>query len=257
MLKWFFYLLHTSYYLLIVLYVPTKAFVVNHPALCYISLSPYSTHAMPNPIVPTWKHEWSDPSFRRQTVITIPFLLIVLFTLARFLDIVEARPGVVLPDPILRFFTPRDVTWLTFGLIYVGIIVGVGYLIRHPRYLLLALQSYMVMVVLRIIAMFLLPLEPPLTMIPLADPFVEYFGTGALLTKDLFFSGHTSTLFILFLSTPDRRVKSIFLICTVTVALCVLLQHVHYSIDVFAAPVFGYAAYRIVLQVRKDLQSAP
>jgi hypothetical protein len=99
--------------------------------------------------------------------------------------------------------------------------------------------------------MYLVPLNPPPGMIPLGDPFVEYFGTGRLLTKDLFFSGHTATIFLFYLvSDPARRgLKIIFLICTVLVAVFVLLQHVHYTIDVASAPFFTFSAYKITLKL--------
>ena len=231
--------------------------VVNQPLLCYIHL-PHIIHlsVMSIPIVAVWKKEWNDPSFRRQTLITMPVLLAVLFTLARFLEFAEQRAGATLPDPVLVLFTPIDVTWLTFGLIYVGLVVGIGYLLRRPRYLLLAIQSYVVMVLFRIVAMYLLPLDPPASLIPLADPLVEYFGTGKVLTKDLFFSGHTATLFILFLAAPGRWVKAVFLTCTISVAVCVLVQHVHYSIDVFAGPVFAFTAYQLVMRFRRDLPAS-
>jgi hypothetical protein len=184
--------------------------------------------------------------FRIQSAVTLPVLVLVLALLARFLERNEARQGVVLADPLLALFQPHDVTWLTFGLIYIGLIAAIVYLLRHPAILLVAMQAYALMVVFRIIAMSLVPLEPPPTMLPLNDPLVEVFGTGRLLTKDLFFSGHTSTLFLLFLVTPPGRLKSIFLACTVLVACCVLLQHVHYGIDVFVAPFVAYASVRIV-----------
>ena len=94
--------------------------------------------------------------------------------------------------------------------------------------------------------MYLLPLEPPVKMIILNDPFVEFFGTGQTLTKDLFFSGHTATLFILFLVSEKKIIKTVFLISTIAVAISVLLQHVHYTIDVFAAVFFTYACYKLL-----------
>jgi membrane-anchored protein YejM (alkaline phosphatase superfamily) len=119
--------------------------------------------------------------------------------------------------------------------------------------LLLALQGYLVMVVIRTAAMYLLPLDPPPLLIPLKDPFVQYFGSGEVPTKDLFFSGHTATLFLLFLTVHGRYVKSLFLLSTIGVAVCVVLQHVHYTIDVFSAPFFSYAAYRIVAVLRNKI----
>jgi hypothetical protein len=179
-------------------------------------------------------------------MITLPLLVVVLSVLARFLEHNESRQGVVLSDPVLALFSPHDLTWLTFGIIYAGLIAAIVYLLRHPATLLVAMQAYALMVVFRIIAMSLLPLEPPPTMLPLNDPLVEVFGTGRLLTKDLFFSGHTSTLFLLFLVTPRGVLKGVFLASTVVVACCVLAQHVHYSVDVFVAPFVAYASVRIV-----------
>ncbi len=159
----------------------------------------------------------------------------------------ETRNGVVLPDPVLVLFKPVDLTWLTFILIYASLIIAVATLIKDPRNLIFALQVYAAMVIARIIAMYLLPLNPPAQMIPLNDPFVEFFGTGKLLTKDLFFSGHTATLFILFLVSQKKYLSYMFLFFTIIVGAAVLLQHVHYSIDVFAAPFFAYTAYRTVI----------
>ena len=197
-------------------------------------------------VASAWSDAWADRAFRIQAIITLPVLVIVLSFLARFLERNEMRQGVVLSDPLLTLFSPIDVTWITFGLIYIGLITAIVYLLRHPATLLIAMQSYALLVVFRIIAMTLVPLEPPPSMLALNDPLVEVFGTGRLLTKDLFFSGHTSTLFLLFLVTPPGMLKKVFLGCTVLVACCVLLQHVHYGIDVFVAPFVAYASFRIV-----------
>lgn len=193
-----------------------------------------------------WRGAWADRAFRVQAIVTVPLLVLILSLLARFLEANETRQGVVLADPLLALFRPHDVTWITFALIYIGLIAAIIHLLRHPATLLLAMQAYVLMVLFRIVAMTLIPLEPPPTMIPLNDPLVEIFGTGRLLTRDLFFSGHTSTLFLLFLVMPPGRLRTVFLVCTVLVACCVLVQHVHYGIDVFVAPFVAYASVRIV-----------
>jgi hypothetical protein len=178
-------------------------------------------------------------------VLTVPALVAVLALLARFLVFAEARPGVVLPDPVLALLAPRDLTWLTFGLIYLGLALGVARLSIEPRALVLALQAYVAMVLFRIAAMAVTPLAAPPGMIPLHDPLVRLFGPGTLLTKDLFFSGHTSTLFLLALAVPGRRSKVPFFFCTAAVGVSVLWQHVHYTVDVLAAPLFAYASFRL------------
>ena len=192
-----------------------------------------------------WAVAWRDRSFRLRLALTVPALVAVLALLARFLTFAEARLGTVLPDPILALLPPRDLTWLTFSLIYLGLAFGVARLATEPRALVVALQAYILMVIFRIAAMWVTPLEAPPGMIPLHDPLVRLFGPGKLLTKDLFFSGHTSTLFLLALAVPGRRSKALFLFCTAVVAVCVLWQHVHYTIDVLVAPLFAYASFRL------------
>jgi hypothetical protein len=194
----------------------------------------------------SWQHAWSIPAFRWQLLLTAICLPACLRTLAAFLNRVEERPGIILPDPGLALFTPIDVNWLSFAIIYGGLFIGIAVLLRHPRHLVLAMQTYIVMVIFRIIAMSLVPLEPPATTIDLRDPVVQIFGTGRMLTKDLFFSGHTATLFLVGLSMPTTRLRLLYYVAAVAVAGCVLAQHAHYSIDVFAAPFFAYGAYRIV-----------
>ena len=201
-------------------------------------------------IAPSWRDAWKDTSFRTRVLITFPILIATLTLLTQFLERIEARQGAVLSDPVLGLFTPVDVTWLTFALIYVGLFAAIGSLLRHPHRLLLAIQAYVIMAVFRMIAMSLLPLDPPAMLIPLQDPFVEYFGTGEPLTRDLFFSGHTSTLFLLYLVTPRGKLKTLFLACTVVVAGAVVVQHVHYTIDVFVAPFFSYVAYKIAQRIQ-------
>jgi hypothetical protein len=198
----------------------------------------------------SWKDFLSDKKNKVEFVVSLILLALVLTGLARFVNFVEYRPGVAFSDPVLDLFNPIDMTWLTFGLIYIALVIAVASLINNPRQLLFALQLYTLMAFVRIIAMFLLPLEPPEKMILLKDPFVEFFGSGQTLTKDLFFSGHTATLFILFLVSKNKIIKTLFMISTILVAIFVLLQHVHYAIDVFAAVFFTYACYKLLLHCK-------
>lgn len=198
-----------------------------------------------------WKKYFSSKKDRIEFFITILFLAVVLFSLTNFLNYVELRNGFSFSDPILSLFEPTDLTWLTFALIYGALITAIVSLASKPEKLMFAIQLYTLMVIVRIISMWLLPLNPPEKMILLNDPFVEFFGTGNTLAKDLFFSGHTATLFILFLTSDDKKFRMFFLFCTIAVAICVLLQHVHYSIDVFAALIFTYACYQILKSWKK------
>ena len=194
----------------------------------------------------SWKTFFQTKRNRIEFVITILLLIAVIFSFSQFLQFIEQREGVILPDPLLATFTPVDLTWLTFTLIYLSIIIFIYSIRNKPEDILMALQVYGLMVIFRTISMYLTPLNAPAALILLDDPFVQFFGKGEILTKDLFFSGHTGTLFLLFLLTERKSLKFIFLISTIAVGIAVLLQHVHYSIDVFVAPFVAYGSFRIV-----------
>ena len=200
-----------------------------------------------------WKSFFNIKRNRNEFILTIILLAILMISFSQFIQFVEKRNGVVLPDPLLNTFSPIDLTWLIFSLIYLSIIVFLISIIKEPDKLLIAMQAYGLMVIFRTIAMYLVPLEPPETMLLLNDPFVQLFGKGEILTKDLFFSGHTATLFLLFLLTEKKTLKFIFLISTFIVGISVLLQHVHYSIDVFVAPFVAYGSYRIIKIYREKI----
>jgi len=204
-----------------------------------------------SPAVRAWGDAWDDRRVRLEMLLTPVALVAVLAVLARFLNWVERRQGVTLPDPVLALLPARDVTWLTFALVYAGILTAVAVLLRHPRRLMLGMQAYVVMMLLRMAAMAVTPLEPPPGMLALQDPLVQFLGTSQLLTRDLFFSGHASTSFLLVLLAPGRATRAFFLACTFAVAWCVLLQHVHYTVDVVAAPPFALAAYALVSRLHR------
>jgi len=202
-----------------------------------------------------WSNACTERRFRVEAPATLTALVVVLAVMTRFLAWVERRPGVILPDAVLALIPPRDVTWITFGLIYAGLVTVVIVLLPHPRRLVLAAQAYVVMILLRMAVMSVTPLEAPPGMIPLQDPLVQLFGSGEPFTKDLFFSGHTSTMFLLALVAPGKVSRGFFLVCTAAVAICVLSQHVHYTVDVLVAPLFAFASYVIASKASQGLGS--
>ncbi len=192
--------------------------------------------------------KWKEFIAQRKSeiIFTVILLTLVLFILPKFLNFIELRDGVILPDPILKLYNPVNLTWLTFSLIYISLISAIIYFSTKPELLFTALQSYAVLIIFRMIVMFVTPFNPPADSIILNDPFVQLFGSGEILTKDLFFSGHTATLFLLYLMADKKYLKFTYLIFTITVGLAVLLQHVHYTIDVVAAPFFAYVSFSLV-----------
>jgi len=67
---------------------------------------------------------------------------------------------------------------------------------------------------------------------------------SAYLTKDLFFSGHAATTFLLFLYLVDRpRLRWVALAAHLLVVASVMLAHIHYAIDVVGAWAVTFALY--------------
>lgn len=201
----------------------------------------------------TWKSYLKNKKNLTEFVITAVVVTVVIIAFSHFLHFVEQRDGVVLNDPFLNAFNPIDLTWLTFILIYLSLIIFVITTFNKPDKLLIAFQAYGLMLIFRTIAMYLTPFKAPETILLLNDPFVQFFAKGDILTKDLFFSGHTGTLFLVFLLAENKTLKTIFLILTILVGTAVLLQHVHYSIDVFVAPFVAFGAYKIIKKIHSKI----
>lgn len=201
-----------------------------------------------------WRSALRRPRFVFESILTVLLLVLFVRLCSELMLYRQARPGAPLDDPILHAVGPIRLTWLIFAVIWSSIIMGLYCLAHEPERLIVGLQATALLILLRTIALYLVPLEPLPTIIPLADPIVEFLGTGTLVTKDLFFSGHTSAMFLLYLAINSSRLKWFFLFGTVFVAVGVVVQHVHYSGDVYAAPFFAYGSWRLVLFAHDHLK---
>jgi len=200
-----------------------------------------------------WKALFARPSTRYAFILTILALATALNLFGRFLVYVESRPGIVLHDPLFDLFNAHDFNTPIFVLIYGSLITGLIFLLPKPRYLMLALQAYCIMVIMRFIAMYLTPLEVPEGIINLRDPLVFTLGTGKIVTKDLFFSGHIASLTILFFTAKNKHLKRIFFALTIIVAVLIFLQKAHYTIDMLAAPFFAFTAWSVAKKIDSKL----
>jgi hypothetical protein len=168
----------------------------------------------------------------------------IVLSMSAFFQFIARTPGFSLRDPLLDGLPARDLSTPLFILLY-GVIASVVIgLMRHPTLFLRAAQAYVVLLLLRMIAMAALTLEPPPGLIELHDPIsVLVYPGQEPFTKDLFFSGHTATVFLLYLAAPWRIVRPLLLVATLLVGSAVLVQHVHWTIDVLAAPAGAWLAW--------------
>ena len=183
-----------------------------------------------------WKNAWSYPAFRTQAIVSLIAVLSFTIVFNRFFDFVEARQGALLNDYVLNILPSYNVSWIVFFFLYSGIIFGIYYHLSHPKTILIIFQTYIIVSLLRICTITLFPLEPPEGYLPLREPFVQLFTSGGrIISKDLFFSGHMSTILSLFFASHRKYVRTFLLFCSLMVGVMVLIQHVHYTIDVIVA----------------------
>jgi hypothetical protein len=193
-----------------------------------------------------WKEAWSRPDFRIMLLLTSIALLATAWFIPDFFNFIQSRPGRHVNDLLLKHIPAHDVSLFIFSLLYTLLLLTLLNLSHHPALLLKCLQAYCFLLILRICTLFLFPLEPEQSLVPLQDPFIgRFFYSNAVITKDLFFSGHVSTLFLIFLVNPLRQLNLLFLVSTFILAGLILIQHVHYTADVLAAPVFAWISYTL------------
>ena len=193
-----------------------------------------------------WKAYLTKKRNRIILGVSVAALCLTLFCFLHFLTFNESRVGFIFHDPLLSSFAPVDISIITFIITYSLALSGIIIALQTPVLFLRLLQAYMIMTLIRIACLYFLPLEPPADIIPLYDLLLKFsFYSGRDNLKDLFFSGHTAAIFLFAFVFEKRSLKIIFTIGSVLVGMCVLLQHVHYSIDVIVAPVVSWISVKI------------
>ena len=178
---------------------------------------------------------------------TLVILIIVILSLPSFFSYIEERKGAYLHDLILQHIPAADVSLFTFLIIWSTSGLVIVRCIQRPSFALLMLMSFTLLCLARMASITMVPLDPPDGLIKLNDPLTSliYGGKDKFITKDLFFSGHTSNMFLMYLCLEKRSDKILALMASILVAILVLIQHVHYTIDVLFAFIFTYLVFRI------------
>lgn len=192
--------------------------------------------------------------------LTIVFCLAVVLSMVLFMpyyyqEIIGPKVGILLNDPVLNFFTPVDWSNAVFFILTVALIQTLTLYYGNAEVFLTGLMSFCVVNILRVISMYVITLEPPADMILLIDPIsASLVYPEQAFAKDLFFSGHVSSMMILVYIERSRVWYLIKIAATVLMALFLAWQHVHYSVDLVVAPL---ATYAVFLGVRRFIRSIP
>ena len=197
----------------------------------------------------SWKASFAIQSTKYTVIGGTAIAIFVLCTLPAFFDIIERRQGIVLNDFVLNFLPPINLSVPIFIVLWSSALLMAVRCLQNPYTFCVFVWSFLFLTISRIITISLVPLNAPIGLILLKDPLSNSFYHGPFITKDLFYSGHTSTQFLMFLCLHKKWEKILTIVSTIIIAFMVLVQHVHYTIDVLAAPFGAYLAYYMARKV--------
>jgi membrane-associated phospholipid phosphatase len=214
---------------------------------------------MPQTTFITLRQGWQDalhlPGFKSKVISGLVIVASMLSTFPVFFQTIERRQGILLDDPVLRMLPPHNISLVLFVIIWSITLLCVVKAAQTPQMFVTFLWSFIFLSIFRVLTITLVPLDPPAGLIVLVDPLSNFFYGAKFVTKDLFFSGHTSTVFLLYLTVPGKKEKSLALLATICVGLLLLVQHVHYTLDVLGGILFCLLAYYLARKtVVKDFE---
>jgi hypothetical protein len=191
-----------------------------------------------------WQDAWHNKTFKISMILGLIALGVVAVFTYYFFDYIEnTSGGVVMNDWILRMIPAKDVsTPIVFFELSVIILFSIRSL-PNPTLAITFLIAYLFVLISRDITIGITQLRPPVGIIELKDPIAGLVYRASSINRDLFYSGHISLLFLFYLCSEKKRDKYYILFAAISVGIFLLIQHVHYSVDVVCAPFFAYSCY--------------
>ena len=207
-----------------------------------------------NSIREAWGVAWKESSFRLSFLLAMLTFSVFPWKAATYFQWIQQREGIILNDFILEFIPPKNVSYPIFSIIYCTVIYLIVRLLATPKTFVWFAWAFNLETIFRFVTIYLVALNPPVGIVDLHDPVATLFiyGENMLITKDLFFSGHTATMVFACYFLPLKKEKITAIILTVILVVLLLIQHVHYTIDIIMAPLFTLLAIRIIKKWSKN-----
>lgn len=191
-----------------------------------------------------WKEALNTAPKRWRLISGSVIIFSIIIYLPYFFRHIEERQGTVLHDWVLEQIPAHNVSVIIFIIIWGTGLLTLYRAVYKPEIYILYAWALIFVCLARMLAISLVPLDPPIGLIKLADPLTGVFYGQAIITKDLFFSGHISTVVLIFLCLEKKSDKIISFFSIIAIAILLLVQHIHYTIDILAAPIVTYGCYR-------------
>jgi hypothetical protein len=201
-------------------------------------------------ITRNWKIAWADKKFRILLIIELILIFTFMISTTFFFDHMESlKEGVVINDWVLNQIPAINVSIPISFLMASSVILIIIRGAEDPNMAIVLILALTFQLVTRIITINLTKFFAPPELIVLKDPIGSFLYHSKFITRDLFYSGHTAAACTFYLFATKRKDKYYLLFCSITVACLLLIQHVHYSIDVALAPFFAFANYWLAKKI--------
>ncbi len=175
-------------------------------------------------------------------IVVSVLLSLMAAVFVRFLAFHEVRAerlNWMFDDPAYHILPVVDSSVLIFSITYGSLIAYLTIYRKVPHAYVLLMSTYAFILLFRIATLSLLPLVVHSDLIYLEDPFLNDWIYPSRIVADLFFSGHTALVFAIYLLSGK---KWPFLVLSIVIGTLLVMQRVHYSIDVLAAFPFAWCA---------------
>jgi len=195
-------------------------------------------------IISEYKHYLTQKTFRRSFIIGLFFLAASLIVNHLSSIYVDHKAGAYVQDIFLDNLPVVNVDDILNEGVILYSLFATFFVIVKPRRIPFILKSLAFFIFIRAIFTMLTHLGPA--------PNQTYLNPDDLLVRlsagsDMFFSGHTGMPFLIALIfwNENNLVRYVSLVASIVFGTSVLLGHLHYSIDVFAAFFITYAIYKM------------
>jgi len=168
-------------------------------------------------------------------------IIIISFATHFFFDYNEDRKGgAIMNDWLLNKLPAENVSMpITFIMLSVVFLFFIRTLV-NPVFFVTSIIAYLLILAFRITTIAATHFQAPLELIDLNDPVSNAVYGSKHITRDLFFSGHVATICLVYLCSFKKWDRYYLLFAAFSVGLLLLVQHVHYTIDIICAPLFSF-----------------
>jgi len=197
-----------------------------------------------NEIKDVWLSAWNNKAFRNHFIVGVLLLVAVMVTTSYFFNYIQDdKNGIELNDWVLKRLPSIDVSVFIVTLMLSSAALFALRGLSNPNMLMTFLFALIIHLIARMITISATQFFPPQGLIVLHDPMGSMLYQYRFISRDLFYSGHTAILSLLYFCSFKKLDKYYIMLTVIGVGFLLLVQHVHYTIDVLCAPLFAFGCF--------------